>query len=75
MRSISGLKSQVDIVPINDEFYEDLKLKNREEGANFLTIKKTTIDIKIPKSESYSVILKMKGGIDINFFRVFSFGL
>jgi hypothetical protein len=39
-----------------------------------LALKKTSIDVKIPKAESFTVVLKMKGGIDYKFFKAFTFG-
>jgi hypothetical protein len=73
VRSIVGLKCSVEIVPVNDEFYEDLKA-NKEDGAEYLAVKKNSIDVKIQKGESFTVILKMRGGIDAKFFRAFTFG-
>jgi hypothetical protein len=63
----------VEIVPVNDEFYDDLKA-NKEDGAEYLAVKKNSIDVKILKGESFTVILKMRGGIDAKFFRAFTFG-
>lgn len=73
VRSIVGLKCLVEIVPVNDEFYDDLKA-NKEDGAEYLAVKKNSIDVKILKGESFTVILKMRGGIDAKFFRAFTFG-
>lgn len=70
MRSINGLKANVEIVPVNKEFYqlseEELK-KGKKEFKNNITI-------SIPQEQSYTVVLKMKGGIDHKFFQVFDFG-
>jgi hypothetical protein len=35
---------------------------------------KHNITISIPQEQSYTVVLKMKGGIDHKFFQVFDFG-
>ena len=64
----------MEIVPVNDDFFEELKDKKNEDGADYLAIKKDSIDVKIQKGESYTVILKMRGGIDAKFFRAFTFG-
>ena len=63
MRSINGLKASVDIVPINKQFYQIGEEKKK--NANKF---KTNITIKIPQESSFTVVLKMKGGIDKKFF-------
>jgi len=39
-----------------------------------LAKKKSSIDVRIEKGHSFTVMLKMKGGIDYKFFKAFDFG-
>jgi hypothetical protein len=64
MRSINGLKASVDILPINKEFYQIREEEKKKHPTKF----KTNITIKIPQESSFTVVLKMKGGIDKKFF-------
>jgi hypothetical protein len=64
MRSINGLKASVDIVPINKEFYQIGEEEKKRSTNKF----KTNITINIPQESSFTVVLKMKGGIDKKFF-------
>ena len=70
MRSINGLKANVEIVPVNKEFYQLSEEEVKKGKKEF----KNNITISIPQEQSYTVVLKMKGGIDHKFFQVFDFG-
>lgn len=70
MRSINGLKASVDIIPINKEFYEISEEERKKNPKKF----KNNITINIAQESSFTVVLKMKGGIDNKFFQVFDFG-
>lgn len=59
VRSIDGLKSKVEIEAINREFQVQRK------GA---------IEVVIKSNSHYTVVLKMKGGVDREFFKTFDFG-
>lgn len=65
MRSIRGLKCKVQILPVNREFYEG------EEGQWRV---REEIELDIPKGENFTVVLKLRGGVDRKFFRSFDFG-
>lgn len=69
MRSIRGLKCKVQILPVNREFYEEV-----EEGSEKKWKLKEEIELDIPKGENFTVVLKLKGGIDRKFFKSFDFG-
>lgn len=75
MRSINGLKSKVEILPLNKEFEVDAP---QEYGSLQKTDGKKvigqSIEIDIQKGESFTVVLRMRGGIDRKFFKVFNFG-
>lgn len=66
MRSIRGLKCKVQILPVNREFYEG------EEEGKWRVMEE--IELDIPKGENFTVVLKLRGGIDRKFFRSFDFG-
>ena len=69
MRSINGLKACVEIIPINKEFYQISEQEKKKNPNNY----KNNIAINIPQESSFTVVLKMKGGIDNKFFQVFDF--
>lgn len=75
MRSISGLKSKVEILPINAEFEveipEEYAALEKGDGKKFID---QSVEIDIKKGESFTVVLKMRGGVDKKFFKVFNFG-
>lgn len=64
-RSISGLKATVDLIPFNVEFYQQ---------KNSRLPFKTQISVYISTDKSYTVILMMRGGIDLPFLKRFDFG-
>lgn len=64
-RSINGLKAAVDLIPFNIDFYQQ---KNNKLPY------KTQISVYIQADKSYTVILMMRGGIDIPFIKKFDFG-
>ena len=74
MRSITGLKSKVQILPLNVEF----EVQEPEEyGALDKGGKKVispSVEIDIAKGASFTVVLRMRGGMDRKFFKVFNFG-
>jgi hypothetical protein len=71
MRSIRGLKCRVQILPVNREFYEEGR--GEGEGEKRWRLKEE-IELDIPKGENFTVVLKLKGGIDKKFFKSFDFG-
>lgn len=87
MRSINGLKAKYMIIPVNQEFY--LSFESTEhvqtdlgQGLAYLPTEtnpynrrlKNDIEIEIPSLQTYTVVLKMIGGVDRKFFRAFNFG-
>jgi hypothetical protein len=70
MRSIRGLKCKVQILPVNREFYDE---EEGEHGGRRSKLKEE-IELDIPKGENFTVVLKLRGGIDRKFFRSFDFG-
>ena len=75
MRSINGLKSKVEILPINKDFGVDAPQEygaiEQTEGKKVIS---QSVEIDIKKGESFTVVLRMRGGLDRKFFRVFNFG-
>lgn len=75
MRSISGLRSKAEILPLNPEFEveppEEYAGLEKQEGRRVID---QSIEIDISKGEAYTVVLRMRGGIDKKFFKVFNFG-
>jgi hypothetical protein len=69
MRSIRGLKCKVLILPVNREFYEEVE-ENGEKRCRL----KEEIELDIPKGDNFTVVLKLRGGIDRKFFKSFDFG-
>lgn len=59
MRSIEGLDG-FNIEPLNEEFFKNKNSK--------------VLDIRISKLESFTVVLRTKGGVDQNFLKMFDFG-
>ncbi len=70
MRSIKGLKCKVQILPVNREFYEEVVLQNGLKGYRL----NEEIQLDIPKKQQFTVVLKLRGGIDKKFFKSFDFG-
>jgi len=75
MRSINGLKSKVEILPINKDFEvyapQEYGAIEQTEGKKVIS---QSVEIDIKKGESFTVVLRMRGGLDRKFFRVFNFG-
>ena len=75
MRSINGLKSKVEILPINKDFEVDGPQQygslEKNEGKKVIG---QAVQIDIQKGESFTVVLRMRGGLDRKFFKVFNFG-
>lgn len=59
-RDISGIPCQVKLLPINKEFWP-------EKGKMI-----SEIDILIPKLSSFTIVLKMRGGMDNKLIQMFS---
>lgn len=70
MRSIKGLKCKVQILPVNREFYEEVVMENGLKGYKL----NEEIELDIPKKQQFTVVLKLKGGVDRKFFKSFDFG-
>lgn len=64
-RSLAGLAAAVDLLPFNREFY----LHKNPKGTY-----STHLTAYIPADKSYTVVLMMRGGIDLSFLRKFDFG-
>jgi hypothetical protein len=64
-RSIAGLKPALELLPFNREFY-----LQKPPNAPF----NPHLSVYIPADHSYTVVLMMRGGIDLPFLRKFDFG-
>lgn len=75
MRSINGLRSKVEILPLNAEFEVEApgQYATLEHGEGKRVIDQS-VEIDIKKGESFTVVLRMRGGVDRKFFKVFNFG-
>ena len=66
VRSLNGLKSSNQLVPLNQQFYQhstsEYQINNNDIKMN------KTIEVDIPSQQSYTVVIKTIGVIDINFF-------
>jgi hypothetical protein len=71
MRSINGLKCQVNLVPVNMEFYS---LPNPDYDTDTVKKIRKTIEVDIEANHNFTVVLKTVGGIDKKFFDSFDFG-
>jgi len=63
-RSITGIKSTLDLVPFNIEFYQQ-----RQNKMPF----RTQINVYIQADKSYTVILLTRGGVDLSLLKRFDF--
>ena len=70
MRSINGLKCQVNLVPVNIEFYF---LPNPDYNTDTLKKMRKTIEVDIEANHHFTVVLKTVGGINKKFFDSFNF--
>lgn len=75
MRSVSGLKSKVDILPLNPEFEvkapQDYESVEKGEGRRVMG---KSVEIEIGAGQSFTVVLRMRGGMDRRFLKAFNFG-
>lgn len=69
IRSIRGLKCQSEILPVNSEFYK----KVEKNGKVWMKLNEE-IELDIGEEEHYTVVLRMRKGIDNKFFKTFDFG-
>ena len=74
MRSFNGLRSKVEILPINYEFQKEIPEEYGSLEKENRTVIGYSTEIDINKGESFTVVLRMRGGIDRKFFKIFNFG-